>query len=82
MRITLTIDDDVARTLEQIRASRAVSTSDLINEALRRGLKDMATRPKRLTPFRTNSVDLGRVLVGSIDGVAQAIILAEGEAFK
>ncbi|MGH2345834.1 MAG: ribbon-helix-helix protein, CopG family, partial [Chloroflexota bacterium] len=33
MRTTLTIDDDVAATLERMRGSRNASLKDLINEA-------------------------------------------------
>jgi hypothetical protein len=45
MRTTLTIDDDVAATLERLRRNRDTSLKDLINEALRRGLRDMDSRP-------------------------------------
>jgi ribbon-helix-helix CopG family protein len=41
MRTTLTLDDDVAAILERLRKSRDASLKDLVNEALRRGLKDM-----------------------------------------
>ena len=58
MRTTLTLDDDVAAALEQLRKSRNVSLKDLINDALRRGLKDMSNRIKRRELFRTRSVTL------------------------
>src|SRR5262245_39488776 len=41
MRTTLTLDDDIAAILERLRKSRDASLKDLVNEALRRGLKDM-----------------------------------------
>jgi len=80
MRTTLTIDDDVAAMLEQTRRRRAASFKDLVNEALRRGLQEMAARPKPRSAFRTQSVDLGRVCIPSIDNVAEALAIAEGES--
>ena len=82
MRTTLTIDDDVAASLERLRKARDASLKDLINEALRRGIKEMSARPKRREPFRTRAVDLGRVKIGSLDNVQEALAVAEGESFK
>ncbi|MBI3517683.1 MAG: ribbon-helix-helix protein, CopG family [Proteobacteria bacterium] len=82
MRTTLTIDDDVAATLVRLRRARDASLKDLINEALRRGLQEMSARPKRRGSFRTKSVTLGRLRIGSIDNVAEALAIAEGEGFK
>jgi hypothetical protein len=82
MRTTLTIDNDVAATLEQLRRSRDASLKDLVNEALRRGLRDMGTRPKPRKPFRTKSVDAGALLIPNIDNVAEVLAVVEGEAFK
>ena len=81
MRTTLTIDDDVAATLERMRKARAASLKDVINEALRRGLKDMNARPKPREPFRTQSVALGQMRIADIDNVNDALAIAEGEAF-
>jgi len=72
MRTTLTIDDDVAAMLEQLRKKRGAVLERLINEALRRGLLEMAR-----SPIRTRSVDLGRVRIASIDNIGE--VLAEGE---
>jgi hypothetical protein len=82
MRTTLTLDDDVVAALERLRKTHGASLKDLINEALRRGLKEMSARPKRREPFRTQVVALGRLRIGSIDNVADALAIAEGEAFK
>jgi hypothetical protein len=81
MRTTLTIDDDVAASLERLRKTRRASLKDLINEALRRGIRDMTARPKPREPFRTRTVDLGEVLV-PVDNVGEALAIAEGESFK
>jgi Ribbon-helix-helix protein, copG family len=82
MRTTLTLDDDVAATLERLRKNSDSGLKELINDALRRGLKDMGARPKRIQPFRTKSVALGRVRLASIDNVGEALALAEAESFK
>ncbi len=81
MRTTLTIEDDVAAVLERLRKTRHVGLKAVVNEALRRGLQEMTRQAKRREPFRTRSLDLGRVLVGSIDNVAETLAVAEGEAF-
>ncbi len=82
MRTTLTIDDDLAATLEQLRRSRDASLKDLVNEALRRGLREMEAQPKPRKPFRTMSVDCGTPLIANIDNVAEVLAVVEGEAFR
>jgi hypothetical protein len=71
MRTTLTIDDDVAamsrRALSACIKARPESLKALINEALRRGIREMSARPKRREPFRTRVVDLGPVQIGPLD---------------
>jgi len=49
-----------------------------VNEALRRGLEDMTARKN----FETRSVALGRLKVADLDNIADALAVAEGEAFK
>jgi hypothetical protein len=83
MRTTLTLDDDVAATIERLRKTCNASLKDLVNEALRRRLTEMmSTRRKRGEPFRTQAVALGRLRIGSLDNVAEALAIAEDEAFK
>lgn len=81
MRTTLTLDDDVAAAIERLRQAREASFKDLVNDALRRGLKEMAAPRKTREPFRTRSVALGPALIG-IDNVSEAIAGAEGERAK
>ena len=81
MRTTLTLDYDVAAAIEQLRRTRTASLKQLVNQALREGLKQMLTPPKRGTAFRTQSVALGRLRIGTIDNVAEALSIAEGESF-
>jgi hypothetical protein len=82
MRTTLTIDPDVAAVLQRLRRTRDAKLKDLINDALRRGLKEMNDRSKGRTPFRTQTVDLGRPKIGSVANIAEVLAIAEGEGFK
>ena len=82
MRTTLTLDDDVVAALERLRKTHGASLKDLVNEALRRGLKEMNARRRPREPFRTQAVDLGNLRIGSIDNVAEALAIAESESFK
>lgn len=79
MRTTLTLDDDVAALLARIRAERALTLKDAVNEALRRGLAQLEEPPPARRERRTVPVDLGPCLVGSIDDVADVLAIAEGE---
>jgi Arc/MetJ family transcription regulator len=82
MRTTLTLDDDVAATLERLRRNRRISLKHLVNEALRRGLNDMGRRRRPRQHVRTRAVALGRVRVASIDNIGEALAIAESENFK
>lgn len=47
MRTTLTLDDDVAAMLEQVRKKQKISLKAAINTALRQGLVSMNKPAKR-----------------------------------
>ena len=78
----MTIDDDVAATLKRVKKKRKATLKAIVNEALRSGLKEMTSPPKRTRRYRTRVVSLGRCLVGSIDDVSEVLALTEGEDFK
>ena len=78
----MTLEDDVAAALERLRRSRNASLKDVINEALRRGLKDMTGRTKRRERLQTRSVALGRLRIAGLDNIGEALAIAEGEAYK
>jgi Arc/MetJ-type ribon-helix-helix transcriptional regulator len=82
MRTTLTLDDDIAAILERLRKSGDGSLKDLVNEALRRGLKDMTSRTKRRGRLQTRSVALGRLRIADLDNVGEALAVAESEAYR
>jgi hypothetical protein len=81
MRTTLTLDDDVAVQIERLRRARDVSLKELINDVLRRGLRELSAPPKKRKPFRTRTFHMGKPHV-NVDNVAEAIAYAEGEGFK
>jgi hypothetical protein len=81
MRTTLTIADDVAVQLERLRQARDSNLKDIVNEALRLGLREMTAKQKKRKPFRTRTFDMGPPLV-NIDNVAAALACAEGEGYK
>ena len=82
MRTTLTIDADVAAELERLRRARNKKFKDLVNEALRRGLRELTAPPKKKKPFQTRSMNLGRCLIDNLDNIAEVLAIAEGEDFR
>ncbi len=81
MRTTLTIDEDVAVQLKRLRRERDANFKDLVNEALRRGLREMKGAPQRRKTLRTQAFDMGKPLI-NIDNVAEALAHLEGEGFR
>jgi len=82
MRTTLTLDEDVAVSLERLRKTRNAGLKELVNEALRRGFREMTARPKARKPFRTRTVDLGQPKIANLDNIAEVLAIIEGEAYK
>jgi len=82
MRMTLTIDDDVAVQIERLRRDRDASLKAVVNDVLRRGLHEVDAPPKKRKPFRTRTFDVGKVLIPNIDNVAEVLSLIEGDAHK
>jgi hypothetical protein len=82
MRTTLTLDPDVARSLERIRKQRGVSLKQAVNEALRKGLETGRRAPARRKRFVTRTVDHGRPLLGSFDDIAAVLAHLEEDRTK
>jgi hypothetical protein len=82
MRTTLTLDDDVAALLSRLQRTQKKSFKQLVNQALREGLKQMNASAPRRKHYQTGGSDLGRCLIGNLDDVAEALAVAEGERFK
>ncbi len=77
----MTLDDDVTVQVKRLRRTRNASLKDIVNEALRRGLRDMSTPPRKRTAFRTRAFRMGKPLI-NIDNVSEALAYLEGEGFK
>lgn len=77
MRMTVTLDADVAALLKRVLAHRKEGRHAVVNEALRQGLGRLRAVPERKGPYRTPAVDTGRCLVPNVDNVVQ--VLAVGE---
>ncbi len=82
MRTTLTLDADVAALLRRMQQTHGRSFKATVNDALRQGLRQMAAPSARPAPYRTPTADLGRCRLGSLDDVAEALVVAEGERFR
>ena len=82
MRTTLSLDPDVAALAQRMQQARGQSFKTVVNEALRHGLRAMASPSAPAAPYRTPAVDLGRCLAGSLDDVAEVLAVAEGEEFR
>lgn len=82
MRTTLTLDRDVALAIERLRRREGGSLKAIINQALRVGLRSLSAPPGPRPAPRTRAVDLGACRLGNLDDVAEALAVAEGEAFR
>ena len=87
MRTTLTIDDDVAHSLDRTRKLQGRRIEEIVNDALRRGLPHILSAPRRSTqpsakPHTTPSVSVGRCFIDNVDDVAAVLAFGEGEDFK
>jgi hypothetical protein len=77
MRTTLTLDDDIAAKLQLATRRSGLPFRDVVNDALRRGLQQQATAPRR--PFRLKVRDMGHVRPGiNLDNVGELIESLEG----
>jgi hypothetical protein len=82
MRTTLTLDDDVAKLIERIRRRRGGTFREVVNEGLREGLPRLDTPAAPSSRHATRAVSLGACLVGSVDDIAEALAVAEGDEFR
>jgi hypothetical protein len=82
MRTTLSLDDDVTALLEEVRRHRETGLKQIVNEALRYGLEQMNKPAESKSPFRTQSVDLGKCFFPNLDNTWEVLAEAEGESYK
>ena len=79
IRITVTLDEDVAAVLQKLRRARGETMKDTVNSALRKGLVD-AMSDAKLDPFKTRIVSLGRLRIPSLDNVNDSLACAEDDS--
>lgn len=76
MRTTITLDDDVAAAIEQLRRERAVGVSEVVNDLVRSGLR---ARPDKRR-FRQQTHKLG--LTVDVTNVADALEQLDGPSSR
>ena len=82
MRTTITLDSDVVVQIDAARARTGSGFKDVVNEALRIGLRVMESPSGQAAPYRTPSTSLGGCRLPDVDDVASALAIAEGEGFR
>ena len=82
MRTTLTLDDDVAAELERLRRTGDASLKDLVNDALRRGLRQLGVAKKSCKQPFTRPVDAGECLIGNIDCIGEIMGMLDDEKYR
>ena len=82
MRMTLSLDADVAALIERIRKSKGASLKEVMNAALREGLTRILEAPTPRKTFRTAVHSSGRCYLPNLDNVAEVVVAAESESFK
>jgi hypothetical protein len=82
MRTTLTIDEDNAVALDRLVRKRTGSLKTIVNEALRRGLREMTdpTKAARKRSF-TRPVDAGECLIGNMDCIGEVLGMLDDEKY-
>ena len=82
MRTTLTLDADVAAMPRRMQQARSRSFKAVVNDALREGLRQMASSSGPPAHYRTPVAALGRCLADSLDDVPEVLAAAEGEQLR
>lgn len=82
MRTTLTLDPDVVARLKRLRQRRDARFKDVVNEALREGLRAMEDKPRLRAKSWTKPRPLGGSRIGSLDNIADVLAVGERETFK
>jgi predicted transcriptional regulator len=77
MRTTITLSDDVAAAVEQLRRERSIGVSEAVNTLVRAGLTRQDAPAGR---FRQKSHDLGRGI--TFDNIADTIETLDGPSSR
>ncbi len=79
MRTTITLEDDVAVAIDQLRRREGRSLRDVVNEVLRLGLARRERPPSNGGRFETKVANTGRPLLPDVDNVAEVLDLIDPE---
>jgi hypothetical protein len=82
MRTTVEFDPDVAVELKRLRKLRDVRLKELVNDIVRRGIRDINAPPKKKVPFRTKSLDLGKPVLPNVDNIHEISRLCGGRGLQ
>ncbi|MGH3664436.1 MAG: hypothetical protein ACRDT1_01260 [Micromonosporaceae bacterium] len=78
----MTLDDDVVAELERQRRERGLPFKQIVNDAIRAGLKAGPDASPRGEIRRTEPASVGEVLLPNLDNIAEVLAVAEGEDYK
>jgi hypothetical protein len=81
MRITITLEDDIAASLKRVGKLRRLKFKALVNLVLREGIKSMAGPVRKRKTFQTSSVDLGPCRIANVDNVGEVLAIVGSESF-
>ena len=82
MRITITLEDDVATSLKRLAIARRLKFKALVNLVLREGIESLMAPVKKRNVFQTRSVYLGSRRIASVDNITEVLAIAEGESSR
>jgi hypothetical protein len=82
MRITITLEDDVATLFKRLARARRLRFNAAVNLVLKEGINRMTGPVKKRKTFQTRSVDLGPCRIANVDNVAEVLAMAEGESLR
>jgi hypothetical protein len=83
VRTTVTLEPDVAAALRKLQRRTGSGQKALINEALRRGLRELGSAPPaRAEVHRTEPFDPGPPAITGVHSVYDLLAFAEGEDFR
>jgi hypothetical protein len=82
MRTTVTLDPDVVAALRDIQEKTGSGQKALINEALRRGLREMSLPSPPVACYHTEPFDPGEPALVGVHSVYDLLAFAEGEDFR
>ncbi|HEX3398073.1 MAG TPA: hypothetical protein VHS76_15330, partial [Steroidobacteraceae bacterium] len=80
-RTTITLDDDVLQKAKAAAAKSRQPFRQVINEALRAGLRATATTPDA-APYRTKPHKMGLKAGRNLDNIQELLAQVEGEDFR